>query len=152
MAERGCYPLHGRDRIVFAMSAREDIIRRRPERGSYSLVWREDRVVLERRCLWDRRCTVSTDIILCGSVHGATNSAYITSRFRGLNLASRPRRRQINWTRRAGRFPRLKSSCSLMCSVGETSFRINSCSGGRRFKGSVSRPEILKRASGTEKK
>jgi len=36
MAERGCYPLHGRDRIVFAMSAREDLIRRRPERGSYS--------------------------------------------------------------------------------------------------------------------
>jgi len=38
MAERGCYPLHGRDRIVFAMSAREDLIRRRPERGSYSLL------------------------------------------------------------------------------------------------------------------
>jgi len=38
MAERGCYPIHGRDRIVFAMSAREDLIRRRPERGSYSLL------------------------------------------------------------------------------------------------------------------
>jgi len=38
MAERGCYPLHCRDRIVFAMSAREDLIRRRPERGSYSLM------------------------------------------------------------------------------------------------------------------
>ena len=65
MAERGCYPLHGRDRIVFAMSAREDLIRCRPERGSYSmqarerilfaLIWTEDRVVLGRRIYHRRR-------------------------------------------------------------------------------------------------